>query len=79
MLNLNHEQILRIREIEREIDLVQSNEPKKPLTAFQTFQNKQFNNVRQKMPHLNASEILELIKSKWYHSVSPQEIRELEK
>jgi hypothetical protein len=76
---LNQEQLFRIRELEREIDLVQANEPKKPLTAFQTFQNKQFNNVRQRMPHLNASEILELIKSKWYHSVPPLEIRELEK
>jgi hypothetical protein len=47
----------KIAELERQIADTQANEPKLPLNAYDTFYNKQFNQVRNKMPHLKASEI----------------------
>ena len=54
---LTEEQQRRITELERKIAETQAAEPKPPLDAYEAFYNKQFNQVRNKMPHLKTSEI----------------------
>jgi hypothetical protein len=68
----------RIRDLEWQIAQIQADEPKLPLNAIDTFFNKQFNQVRSKMPHLKSGEIKQIIQSRWHHSITPRERQELE-
>jgi len=66
----------RIAEIESEIS--QCKMPKKCLTAFQIFENKNFNDVKQRMPHLSKREISDHLTAKWNHKLTQAERREFE-
>jgi len=52
---------------------------KQILTAYQLFENKQFNEVKQRMPHLSKREIAEHLNVKWSHKLSKEERAEFEK
>lgn len=47
--------------------------PKKPLTALQIFENKNFNEVKQRMPHLSKREISDYLSAKWHNKLSSEE------
>ena len=53
--------------------------PKKPLTAHQIFENKNFNDVKQRMPHLSKREIADHLRAKWSHKLTSTERSEFEK
>jgi hypothetical protein len=48
-------------------------QPEEPLTAERLFENKLFNQVKSKMPHLPTKDIQDLIHSKWKHGISETE------
>lgn len=52
--------------------------PKKPLSGYQIFENKNFNDVKQRMPHLSKREISEHLRAKWNHKLTQVERSEFE-
>ena len=71
MQHLSQAQQTRIRDLEFEISLCAL--PKKPQTAYQIFENKHFNAVKQSVPHLSSKEIQRRLKEKWSYGISDQE------
>lgn len=52
--------------------------PEEPGSAQKLFENKFFNEVKQRMPHLPSKEIASLLLSKWKHGISDEERKEFE-
>lgn len=64
-------------EIEAEIE--QCKVPRKYVTtAFEIFENKNFNEVKQRMPHLSKKEISEHLRAKWNLKLTATERGEFE-
>ena len=74
---LSKEQVLRIKDVEREIAEIRL--PKRPLSAFQIFENKTFNLVKKDMPHLSSAEIADLIYHQWKFKLTDAERQEFVK
>ena len=60
-----------IRSLEQEIKSLKM--PDEPVSAERLFENKIFNQIKQKMPHLPARDIQELIVTKWKYGISDAE------
>lgn len=60
-----------IKQLEAEIKMIRA--PEEPLPAERLFENKMFNVVKQRMPHLPFKEIHDLIMSQWKYSVTDDE------
>ncbi|CDW84111.1 UNKNOWN [Stylonychia lemnae] len=60
---LSKKQYFEIVELENQIKLIK--EPKKPSTAYQIFENKEFNLVKKQMPHLQSKEISDFLYQQW--------------
>ena len=52
--------------------------PKNPLTAYQIFENKNFNEVKQKWPHMTKREITDQISRMWNQKLKQAEREEFE-
>jgi hypothetical protein len=52
--------------------------PDEPPTAQKLFENKQFNEVKARMPHLPTKDIQSLLQSKWRHGIADEERKEFE-
>jgi hypothetical protein len=52
--------------------------PKKPLTAQQIFENKNFNSVKLKMEHMSHKEIIFHLKIEWDHKLTEEEKQEFD-
>lgn len=64
--HLSNEDQMQIKFFQNQIDeLKTKKQPKKPLSAYEIFENKNFNIMKAKWPHQNAHELNELINSKW--------------
>lgn len=59
-----------------ESEIAKMRQPEEPLTAERFFENKIFNQIKQKMPHLPSKDIHELIQSKWKYGISDKERQE---
>ena len=55
-----------------------ANLPKNPLTAYQIFENKNFNEVKQKWPHMTKREITDQISRMWNQKLKQAEREEFE-
>ena len=75
--NLSHlslEDKMQISFYQAQIDeLKNKKHPKKPLKAYEIFENKNFNSFKNKYAHQSASEINQLIVSKWQNHISKEE------
>ena len=60
-------------------ELANLKHPQEPPSAFHIFENKMFNQVKLKMPHLPSRDIYNLISSKWRHGIASSERSEYER
>lgn len=61
----------RIKQLESEIKSIKL--PEEPLAAERLFENKKFNEIKTKMPHLPYKDIQDLIMQKWKYSITEAE------
>ena len=73
-INTFSSSVEKIKALETELKSIK--QPEEPLSAQRLFENKFFNQVKQKMPHLPSKDIFELIQSKWKHGISDAEREE---
>jgi len=62
---------MRIEELERQIAGCAM--PKQPSTAYQIFENKHFNEVKQQLPHLSKRELCANLSARWTHKLGDGE------
>ena len=71
MQNLTPAQQAQIEDLQFELN--NCTLPKKPQTAYQIFENKHFNLVKQQVQHLSSKEIQTRLKEKWNYGVADEE------
>ena len=68
---LTADQHRKVESLERQI--ASHEMPREPLTAYQIFENKHFNEVKQQLPHLSKRELCVNLSARWTHKLTTAE------
>lgn len=70
--HLSREDQIQIQIYERQIEELKLKKPNATLTAYQLFENKNFNMFKNKYPHQEVYSLYDLIKSKWHNELTEE-------